>query len=429
MDSAAASRGTGRRLDLDLIRAAIVAGLTFFHTACIFRAEKFYVNNPQPSFLLTGAVFFAQLWGMPLMFMVAGGGVFHSLQARTAGAFVQERLRRLLLPLVVGVVVVVPPQIWYAVRADGQEPGSFWQFLGRFFAVRPGFRPPWVVTAAGSDSLFDAAHLWFLYYLLAYSLLLLPVFLFLLPDRAPARGGARLVALCQRPRGVLALAGPLVLLETLVGTWGAGGWNSFAYLFFLLYGFLMAANRQLREAIRRSWPQALALGVLVLPLLFVIARHDLGGGRDLGADPGPWSMLWRLLKATGGWAWTVAILGLVPLVVRRLADRWIPAATGDPRPAAGEGRWTRLARYANEAVLPFYVLHQTSIVIIGYYVVQWSTGVLPKFLVISGTALVVTFIVYDLGVRRTRLTRVLFGMRTVQARAVPRDGGIPADRR
>jgi hypothetical protein len=71
----------------------------------------------------------------------------------------------------------------------------------------------------------------------------------------------------------------------------------------------------------------------------------------------------------------------------------------------------RIAGYAKEARLPFYILHHTPIVLIGYYVVQWEVNALIKYLVISLSALVVTLVVYDIGVRRMRLTRFLFGMR------------------
>jgi len=58
-----------------------------------------------------------------------------------------------------------------------------------------------------------------------------------------------------------------------------------------------------------------------------------------------------------------------------------------------------------------YVLHQTVIVMLGFYVVQWALPTLLKYLVISFTALVTTLVLYDVGVRRTPVTRVLFGMK------------------
>ena len=67
--------------------------------------------------------------------------------------------------------------------------------------------------------------------------------------------------------------------------------------------------------------------------------------------------------------------------------------------------------YANEAVLPFYILHQTVIISIGFYVVQWTVGVGLKYLVISTTSFLAIMLVYEFLVRRINILRFLFGMR------------------
>jgi peptidoglycan/LPS O-acetylase OafA/YrhL len=72
---------------------------------------------------------------------------------------------------------------------------------------------------------------------------------------------------------------------------------------------------------------------------------------------------------------------------------------------------SRFLRYAREAAYPFYLLHQTVIVIVGYYVVQWNAGAVPKFLVVCAVALVITVLLYDLIVRRVNVIRFLFGMK------------------
>jgi glucans biosynthesis protein C len=157
----------------------------------------------------------------------------------------------------------------------------------------------------------------------------------------------------------------------------------------------------------------------------VIAHYDLGGaGQVVGRDYDPWSVAWRLLKAVGGWAWTVAMFGLATSLVRHRPKR----ATGEPKaPGRQDAALVdRVASYAKEAVLPFYVLHQTPIVIIAFYVVQWRVGILPKYLTISLASLIVTVVVYDLCVRRTNVTRVLFGMPPIKAEPDP--AGPPGDR-
>jgi Acyltransferase family len=245
---------------------------------------------------------FAGLWGMPLLFVVSGLGAWYSLRSRNATGFVRERLARLLVPFVVGLLLVVPPQVYYQLRFEGQSPGSYWQFYRDFFQVHLGLKFPWFIRPDDPPDLFEPAHLWFLYFLLVYSLLLLPVLLYL---RGNGRQLLERLASCARPWAILLLALPVAVIEAALGTEESGGWNRYAYIPFLLYGF-----------------------------------------------------------------WIITITGAAMSVVRRRARQPTPAAPRQPQPddpAAGTRRLRdRAIRYANQAVLPVYVLHQTVIVMIGF---------------------------------------------------------------
>ena len=80
-------------------------------------------------------------------------------------------------------------------------------------------------------------------------------------------------------------------------------------------------------------------------------------------------------------------------------------------------------RYARDAAYPFYLLHQTVIVALGFFVVQLKTAMLLKFLIIVLGSLVATVGLYDLVVRRTNITRFLFGMKWKARRAEPKAPG------
>jgi hypothetical protein len=85
--------------------------------------------------------------------------------------------------------------------------------------------------------------------------------------------------------------------------------------------------------------------------------------------------------------------------------------------------------YSSEAVLPFYILHQTIILCVGWFVIGWNIGILPKYLIIAVVSFAVIMILYELLVRRLNVVRFFFGMRPRKkpsARSAPRPEGTAA---
>jgi glucans biosynthesis protein C len=403
--SAAGRAGDDRRGDLDLLRGLVVLGLVFFHGAVIFGPGELPIKH-EPQNLVAGLfVAFGATWGMPLLFVVAGMGVFYSLRSRTPGRFVLERLRRLLVPLVFGVLALVPVQVYLGLRYSHQSPGGYAGFYRRWLDVRPSPDFPFVVRAADGGP-FEVGHLWFLVCLLGYSLLLLPLFL-LARRRFPAARMVDRAALVTRPGMLLLPALPLVLIEVAAGSdEGLSGWNRWSYAVLLGYGYLAAADPRIGTTMRRCWRLALALAavVFVAGLVAYVAAGAAGAAPFVDHDPT--SLAFRLAKTADGWLWIVAIMGgAIALIARRASS--YPAAAGS---SASGGR--RLAGYANEAVLPFYVLHETVIIAVAYVVLTWPIGGAAQYAVIVFLSLAGTLLLYDIAVRRTTPTRWLFGLRT-----------------
>ena len=67
--------------------------------------------------------------------------------------------------------------------------------------------------------------------------------------------------------------------------------------------------------------------------------------------------------------------------------------------------------YANEAVLPFYILHQPVILLIGYFVIPLALPIAVKYLIITPLAFGITLGLYEYGVRRVNPLRLLFGLK------------------
>ncbi|MER5326029.1 acyltransferase family protein [Streptosporangium roseum] len=396
--------GPERRPELDALRTLVVVGLVFFHSALVFDTrDDYYVKNAETTDVTMIIAGLGVVWAMPALFLIAGLGSWHSLRRRGSGGFAVERLLRLGVPLAFATLTIVPVPQWLRLRADPGYHESYLRFLPRFFDVRPDPADfPFVVRGEH----FETGHLWFVVLLLAFSLLLAPLVRLLPRDRG-RRIGDRLAAVAQRRGAVLLPAVPLAAISALLGLEEAyAGWSRWAYLLFFLCGFVLAADERFREAMRRDAPPAAGLGLV---LLLVGMPGFLVAGDAPGSDPftdmTALAIGARTLYGAAGWCCVVAILGLLDRR-RRPATVVAPSAV---QPPAGRGR--RLYGYLAAAVLPIYILHQPILVAVAYGVVGWSAPIAVKYVVIVAVALALTVVAYDLLVRRTRVTRFLFGMR------------------
>ncbi len=411
-----AGRTVQRRRDLDLLRVLLVFGLVFFHTARIFDVLPLPegVKNEPTSIGATVLVAFFSLWGMPLMMVISGLALWHSLRRRAPTVFVRERVERLLVPFIFGLLALVPLQVYVHLKqADPAGGLTYWQFLPRFFNVRLCPDPVNAfVCPDPSAGLFTVAHLWYLKDLFIFSLLLLPLFIYLQSEKGAA-ARASLAGLLARPGSILLLGLPVAVVEAgVVTSTMGGGWNEYTYAVLLVCGFMTAADARLAQAMSRGWRIALVVG-LVVELLYIAGMYALIDTYDV--DPlhsYDWrSVLWRLVKSVGAWAWVVAILGFGsrPRSSRAPAGSHAPQRSGESPAQPGLG--ARLIAYAGEAFLAVYILHQTVLFIIAYYVVQWEAAPLVKYAAISLGGLAATLALYELGVRRLGAARWLFGMR------------------
>ena len=363
---------------VDWLRVLAMVGIFFFHNARFYDVfTDWHVKNSSTSIGPSLLIGFMNEWLMPLFFLVAGAGVFLSLKFRQPVQFIRERSLRLLVPLVFGMVVIVAPQVYFEVVNHGTDLGgyNFFQLYGVHLQNLPAL--PWY-------------HLWFLAYLFAFSMATLPLFWALknagknITERFLSRPWIvlPLVLLC------LAAADTLLPLDSFWGNRIQGNWSIVSYLLFFISGYLIFADERVITTLRKlRWvwlgiaAAALACGVTVFLNVHIDRAAYFGSGIFAAAE---------IVQAFSTWGWLLAILGL--------GSRYLE-------------RNGRFLAYANEAVLPFYVLHQTIIISIGFYVVQWPSGIGLKYLVISTTSFVAIMLIYELLVRRINVLRFLFGMR------------------
>jgi glucan biosynthesis protein C len=415
------SRPASRRPELDVMRAFVVAGLVVFHSAVVFAAgTSWFVKDPRPSAGFTVFLLWGSLWGMPLLFLVSGMGARYAMRTRSPAAFARERLARLGVPFAVGLVVLVPPMFYLERLAQPGFHESYWRFWLSFVnvpALARGLLPSGSWTSGGTE--FDPAHLWFLYVLLVFSIALLPLFAYLrgplgrpFIDRLAGIAGRQSVA------AVLAAAIPLMAVEAVFGPdVNTGGWERTAYVVPLLYGFLIASDPRFEAALRRCrWP-ALAVACAATAALVTWAGARGRSGASLSSVPAAWSAL----QGLAGWTWLAAIMGFAQALT---TGRRPGPGTGMAEVGVTGGRWFGVARYTNEAVLPFYLLHEPVIVAAAWLIVRWHAPVPGKYAALVIVSFAATLALYETLVRRFRVTRLLAGMKP---RIKPGSANNPAD--
>ncbi|MFI6291600.1 acyltransferase [Nonomuraea sp. NPDC050790] len=388
-----------RRTALDALRAMVVVGLVFFHSSLVFdEGSDFYVKNADTTGVTMIFAGLAVVWAMPLLFLIAGVGAWHSLAKRGPGGFALERLLRLGVPLVFATLAMLPIPQWLRLRSQPGHHESYWEFLPGFFTVHLEWgKFPFVL----QGRYFETGHLWFVLLLLTFALLLVPLVRWVPAARARA-ACERMAALANR-RGAILLPG--LLLGAACALLGIeqeyGGWHHWTYLLFFAGGFVFAADGRFRAAMRRDARLALVAGVvsfLAGAPAFIVA------GDAMFSAMTPFALGARVLYGVAGWSCVVAIMGLL--------DR--PRAAVEPSPSGADSSpsgGSRFYAYLAPAVLPLYVLHQPVVVTVAFFVVSWHLPLAVKLAVVVLASLAIIFALYDVAVRRTRVTRFLFGMR------------------
>jgi len=322
---------------------------------------------------------------MPVMFLVSGAAAWFALRSRSAGSFVNERMGRLLIPLAFGVLIIVPPQVYFERIFKQQFDGSIIAFYPHFFQGSYSY------TGSGN---FSWHHLWFLVYLFIITLIALPILLVLNgPQGKKLTDG--LASFTSKPGAIFAWFLPMalcmVLLQPLFPSAEKNLVGDLAfladYLCCFVLGYLFCMDRRFWEAIERHAFAALGLAAVTSAILSYLDFSNSMPAIGYSAVRFGALGLWVLC----GWCWMLTLLGM--------ARKFLTFSN-------------RFLAYANEAVLPFYILHHMVIIGVGFYVIQWDIPVLARYFLIMLISFAIIMLLYQFVVKQWNVTRFLFGMRT-----------------
>jgi len=382
-----------RRHDLDWVRIGAFALLILYHTGMYYVTWDWHVKSPFASHAAEPFMMVSSPWRLSLLFFVSGVATAFMLRRGDDG-FVGSRSRRLLIPLVFGMLVMVAPQTYFEMaEKTGYGDGAL-AFFGRYLTADKNFCvnghclivPTW-------------NHLWFVAYLWVYSMAWWA--LRRLFPQGVERASAWLGKACAG-WGVLAL--PVAVLAFFRITMAArfpsthamaGDWfNHAQYASVFLLGAVLAHQDAVWEALRRlRW---VSLAVALASYAFI--AWSFSGAMSASAVPDAWRLLQRAVYATDQWASIAAILGF--------ARQWSP---GD----------SAARRYLTQAIFPFYIVHQTAIVVMAHALkpVALSPAVEAPLLIVATFA--VCFASFEI-VRRLAWLRPLFGLSMTERPPRPR---------
>ncbi len=364
-----------RRHDIDALRALAFGLLILYHVAMFYVAEwGWHVKSEYQAQWLQLPMLLVNQWRMPLIFMISGLAINFIWGKYSIGQFALRRFVRLFVPLIFAMATIIAPQCYFEALGKGIIEPGFFQFMKDYWTFQDFPGQAW---GGENEITWTWNHLWFLPYLFFYTVLLIPIALLL---EGPAQ---RARVWVQSMRGtwlVLVPVVPLMLYGLLVyprlpyiSHALLDDWYAHAmYGTFFLYGFLIGRDEGLWAEFARLRKVTLTLAV-VLFVAFVVLEDA----------PLPVIYLNR-------WLWLLTVFGWGHRLLNRRMT-WLP--------------------YATEAVYPWYILHQTIIVVAGVHLSRLSLGPVIEPLLLLGATIAGCFVLHEFLIRRTRVLRPLFGLK------------------
>ena len=395
-----------RRHDIDALRVLAFGLLIFYHFGMLYVApvadwHGLPLHSHYLATWLQYPMLFVNRWRLELLFMISGLAI-HFMRGRTRlTGLAWKRTRRLLVPLIFGMLAVIPIQSYVAGLTDQMIAPGFGAFLLHYW------------THGYKDYGLNWAHLWYLPYLWVYTMLLMA----LLPA-LESRIGQRLRAGCLGLRGASLLVHPVLPLFAcgLLMSWHypethalVGDWYALAlYATMFLYGYLLGTDVALWAELARlrRHSLSLALGCFALYLfLDKFAGQYIEQYIHNHAALVVLKLLTVWLRYSYTWIAITAVLGWGHTLLNR-PFHWLP--------------------YARDAVYPWYILHQSLLLFFAWQVMPLQLGPMAEpSLILLGTVAGCALL-HECLIRRTRWLRPLFGLNPLPARELPAATMLPA---
>jgi len=367
-----------RKYFIDWLRIGLIISVFFFHVGMIFRPEQWHVNSAESFPFLDPIMWWLHLWRMPLLFLVSGVGTYYAIGHRTSWQYVKERFRRLYIPFTFGFFTLVPLMV-YVERIENY--GSFLDYLPHMFDGGP--------YPVGNISWH---HLWFILYLFIISLLIAPVLNYTKSGHYNMVRG-RLIVIISRKMGLNWLLPIIILSQLMLRQYFPNSthalyndWAYFTYyLLFFVSGFMLFTSDKIINALAKDRRLYLFQTIVFTILLF--ALPSIFGESSIVQDYSR---------------------GITEIVISLSCGL---TAIGYFREYFNKDH--KLRKVLNEAIYPFYLLHQPALIFVGYVVLQWDISYGMQAVLITALSLVFILSSYFI-IKKFNFLRVVFGMKRKQ---------------
>lgn len=362
-----------RYYDMDWLRAIIVLSIIPFHATIIFNQDPGAIMYVKDTVQADGLVFFCSIldrFHMVALFLLAGMAIFYSLQKRSREVFLKERFIKLFIPLLAGSLLLNPVMTYIWFINQGEKEGFLRHYIG-FFTRNPG-------ALDGLTGGYTPAHLWFLLYLLVFSIIGLPLYSWFLSDKA-GRLSEGLAVFFGKPYRLLLLTIPyclFYLIEILDEK------NPVAYFYIVLLGFLFASKDSYMKALCRDKWFYFGLTLLLFIIFFTCEPSDGAG-----------AVSYYL------YGFIVKLAKIVPAFMLMAFFREYM------------NRNSKLLSYLAKSCFTIYIIHMPVVTAVGYLVIQLDMNPYQKYFIIIILSYLLAFGFYE-AVKRNRLLSLLFGANT-----------------
>lgn len=356
-----------RQMDLDWIRIIATLLVFLYHISMFFNPFPWHVKNNviNEGYILVFSLLLGT-WIMPIFFAISGITTLHALQRRNKKEFIRERFVRLGIPLVFGVFVLTPPQVYIERLTHQQFKGTFQEFFPHYF---DGLYLE--INGTGNFAFFGL-HLWYLLVLLVFSIVMLPLL-------SKVKVSKKFNYFHY---GFLPLL--LLVISLYFEIVNLGGWGLPFYLVIYLIGFIYFSQNSFKIFLRKNNLFIILVTLLTSVLYIYGFVNDVHGGKSFI------SIIFTYIKVLNCWNWL--------LLIFYIGDRFLAA------PQKG-------IKYLTQASMPFYVLHQPIIVGIGLYLYPLSWNTSSKLLVLSIFSFGIIMLIYQFIIQPISPFRVVFGLK------------------